>query len=128
MARSKGSERGMVRVATAAIVAALGALLGSTGCSSDEGSGGGERLGAVQQHVQSCGGNPCPTDCFNYICGKLNNCVPSLPKPDLSTCSDPQGNQGVCAAQICCIGCAEADANGGYHCRKGVEEDACGWA
>jgi len=134
MAQKRGSQRGVVRAATSILLAAAGALLSLAGCSADEGSGGSERVGSVQQPLV-CGTTTCvANDCFVYVCGgKLGTqCIVSRPKADLSKCTTASLDKGVCATTnavtVCCPGCAAPVPlpGTGYSCEKGNDVAACG--
>jgi MYXO-CTERM domain-containing protein len=131
MAQKRGSQRGLVKTATAAILAAFGALLSMTGCSADQGSGGGEHLGRVSQALTCSKVNPtCPdTACGTWSCDIVNQvCVLKNPPPapDGTKCADAQNNVGACSAGFCCTGCLQRVANG-YQCHPlGTELGFCG--
>jgi MYXO-CTERM domain-containing protein len=139
MAQNRSSQRGVVRVAAAAILAALGALLGATGCSADRESGGGEHLGSIGQALACNKAAPCPPDneCATFKCNLLTlSCDITRLQPDAAACNDLQtGNLGSCTSfplvqqtqvPICCNGCIER-VKGGYACHpKGDELGFCG--
>jgi MYXO-CTERM domain-containing protein len=129
MSRTKINQRGVVRVATTAILASLGALLGLGGCSSDEGSGGGERVGQLQQAIACSAKLLCPPDtpCVDWSCNTLTSmCVAKVLIPEGDKCTDPNGQVGACAGGICCSGCYIKNRDGITECHVGTELTRCG--
>jgi MYXO-CTERM domain-containing protein len=135
MAQNRSSQRGVVRVATTAILAALGALLSMTGCAADEGTGGSEKLG-TRSEALVCGQLTCNTDdCTTFKCGGLGNtCQFVSALKERSPCKTTSGSTGVCIADprgpypTFCTGCYEKGPNG-YICHPaGGEFNFCGQA
>src|SRR6186713_305205 len=68
MVHKRGSERGVIQVASGLMLAAFGAMFALAGCSSTPEAG--ENLGSVSQ-AQVCNGVTCGTganDCNSYGC------------------------------------------------------------
>lgn len=131
MAQIRTKQRGVIQLATGVLLAAMGALLGITGCSADEGSGGGERLGRVGQAL--CGSGPdCPEDseCGDWTCNKLNGgCTVTPGAKDGEKCGlRSTGLTGVCVAYACCTGCTELNRiTGEVTCHQaGTAQAFCG--
>jgi MYXO-CTERM domain-containing protein len=141
MRQSRGSSRGMVKVALSALLAASGALLGSAGCSSEvtEGSGGSEAVGVVGQYlIKYC---PHPDTGLKVNCGEEqtvcgvvkcvstgNGCsyVPARDSDGIS-CVGGNGEKGTCAAGQCCSGCVRVDRlTREATCEKGTTKANCG--
>lgn len=136
MAQNRSSQRGVIQTATAAIIAALGALVSVTGCSS-EGSGGSERLGKLGEALSCSKVNPCPpsNDCATIKCNLVTlQCDVTLILKDGDSCKDPTLGPGTCTSfpmqggtpiPVCCTGCVERVQNG-YACHPGTEVKFCG--
>ena len=79
MVHKRGSERGVIQVASGLMLAAFGAMFALAGCSSTPQEG--ENLGSVSQAVV-CGGVTCGTganDCNTYSCSLALTCVVGKP-------------------------------------------------
>lgn len=138
MATNRSSQRGVIRVASAAIAAAFGALLSLGGCSSEQGSGGSERLGSVSQAI-SCGKlSPCPpnNECVTYKCNLLTAMCDVSYLGEGAACGDASTGKGTCAGfspagqpvlPVCCKGCVVPLKALGYACNAaGDQLAACG--
>ncbi|HVY29222.1 MAG TPA: MYXO-CTERM sorting domain-containing protein [Polyangiaceae bacterium] len=136
MAQNRSSQRGVIKTATAAIIAALGALASMTGCSSDQGSGGSERLGVSVQALTCNKLSPCPpsNECAKITCNLSTFTCDITPlAKDGEKC--PTSGKGVCTSfpaaadgtpvPVCCTGCTQL-VKGGYACHPGDETKFCG--
>jgi MYXO-CTERM domain-containing protein len=128
MAQSRRRERGVARVATSALLVAFGTMVSLTGCASEEGSGGGERLGVTRQGLLCSKTMPCPPDnaCVDWTCNSfLLECEAKELIPEGEACKNLAGVEGVCYAQVCCTGCLGKD-DSGYFCGPGNTTAQCG--
>jgi MYXO-CTERM domain-containing protein len=135
MAHNRTKQRGVIRLATSVMLAAMGALLSVAGCASDvdSGSGGGERLGQVGQAL--CGTGPnCPESsvCGDWTCTptKLGGmCTVVAGAKDGEPCAlKSTGLAGTCVANACCTGCTVLNRlTGEVTCHQaGTEQGFCG--
>ncbi len=135
MAQKRSSQRGVVRMASGLLLAAFGAMLSLTGCSSGEQD---ENLGQISQGICligsfCCGITTCENlgPCVDVSCDQniKNTCV-YTDLPDGNGCKGANG-EGVCMAPdartrpICCTGCVGKGPNGPI-CQKGTQIAACG--
>lgn len=135
MAQDRGSQRGVVKVASSLLLAGLGALLGVSACAVDAtstGEGGGETLGVSVQALTCTKLTPCPPDdtCGDWTCPGIGlECTVKPLDADGSRCQNKAGATGICAGSSCCTtGCVRRNKLGGYECRTGDEVAACGGA
>lgn len=126
MARGRGKQRGVVGVASSALLAGLGTLLALSGCSSGE--GGAEQLGVTHQAI-ACGKlMPCPPDneCVDWTCNTLvGMCEAKALIKEGEPCKTVAGAPGACVAGVCCTGCV-LKGRDGYECGAGDTLNECG--
>lgn len=135
MAQKRRSQRGVMQMASTLVLAALGAMLSLTGCSSGEQD---ENVAQISQGIcivgQFCCGTTTCQDlgpCVDVSCDQVikNTCV-YTDLPDGKGCKGANG-EGVCIAPdsrthpICCTGCVGKGPNGPI-CQKGTAIAACG--
>lgn len=137
MAQKRGSQRGVVRIASSLLLVLFGVVLGLTGCSA------GEQDEALGQSAQAlcvvgsvcCGLTTCENfgPCVDVTCDQniKNTCVYTDMREG-SACKGPDG-EGICIVPdarnhpVCCMGCVGKGANGPV-CLKGTQIAACGAA
>ncbi|HEX2873920.1 MAG TPA: MYXO-CTERM sorting domain-containing protein [Polyangiaceae bacterium] len=133
MAHKRGSERGVMQVASGLMLAAFGAMFALAGCSSTPQEG--ENLGSVSQAVV-CGGVTCGTganDCNTYSCSLALTCVVGKPiKNPGDACTAPGklvNPPGRCAMDtdgknfVCCTGCLDEPVRGEFVCNPIANQD-----
>ena len=89
MAHNRTRQRGVTQLATSLVLAAMGALLGVTGCSADETRDRAERLGELNQAISCNGPGGCPPDskCGDWECSLATGmCFVKGPAPDGNPC------------------------------------------
>lgn len=129
MTKNRGSQRGVVKIASSLLLAGLGALLSVAGCAPEDGARAvTEDVGVATQALTCNKLTPCPTDtCTEWTC-TLGVCVVvNTLTSDGGKCSDAEKNIGICAEGVCCTaGCASQNKLGAYTCRRGTELNFCG--
>jgi MYXO-CTERM domain-containing protein len=133
MALIRTKQRGVIRLATSLLLAAMGTLLGATGCASDDiaDRGSGEAVSEVQQRL--CGLGPdCPenSECGTWVCSTKAGCLGTAGKAqDGDPCkTEKSAMAGICVAMACCTGCRSKDMNtGAIVCDPlGFDDASCG--
>lgn len=133
MASKRGSQRGVIRVASALLLSGFGALMSLTGCSTEEVSKP-ESVGSQQESLVMCGLANCQDDCSAYTC-LGNTCVQGKPsKAMLAACTSgakgtPSGRCGWMDDKLtewgCCAnGCLTQVARDVWQCIPFVNQDA----
>lgn len=133
MAHKRGSERGVIQMASGLMLAAFGAMLGLAGCSTAAEPS--ENLGRVSQAAVQCvKGVDCGTgddDCNTYTC-VLGACTVGKPiKNPGDACLvpgkvNPPGRCAMDAAGknfVCCAGCLDQPTRGEFVCNPIVNQD-----
>jgi len=128
MAQKRGSERGVIRVASGMILAGFAALLSVTGCSSEQ---------APSEHVGTsvaaltCGLQVCnQDDCTTFQCKSLS-CLLIEKQKDGTACTTATKEEGRCVTPvagnnpICCTGCI-VDNRGVLTCIEKPDAKNCG--
>src|SRR4051812_33502675 len=107
MLKNKSKQRGFAQVASAVVLAAFAALLGTIGCSSDPVPE--EHAGSIRQRL-TCGlitQVTCPLDtiCGKWACSKDQaSCVVTPLLKDGEVCGT-KVTPGMCIDGQCCPGC-----------------------
>lgn len=131
MAQNRGSQRGMVKVASTFLLAGFSALLSLAGCSAGQETES-ENLGTVSQAATvPCGLGNC-TDfgpCVKAACVS-GQCV-YTDAAELTACKTAVA-PGVCVTKprtvhpICCTGCTIQPSKGVYDCVDAPDVNRCG--
>ncbi len=135
MMKNRGSQRGVVKLATSAALAGALMLLAMVGCSSDAAEGTqAESVGSVSQPLV-CGTKTC-TDfgpCVKATCDILiKNTCNYTDATELSSCRPASGGTGTCvtnpgaAHPVCCAGCFKQVGKGAYECVSSPDVGSCG--
>ncbi|MDF3069708.1 MAG: Flagellar hook-length control protein FliK [Polyangiaceae bacterium] len=136
MAKNRGSQRGVVKVASSLLLAGVGALLSVAGCAVDGEtgagpSGGPETVGTSTQAQLICsvkGGCPPKSECGEWLCSGTTCKLVTAGAADGSRCAVADVGRGICAGNACCTsGCLEK-TKAGLVCHRGTSAAACGTA
>jgi Dictyostelium (slime mold) repeat len=131
MAHKRGSQRGVVKIASGLLLAGLGALLSVAGCAAGDGSAVPtvEAMGSIQQAI-SCtpkgGGCPPDSNCGDWTCPLLGGTCTVKPGDEDGSRCETATAKGICAGNACCTSGCVNKTKAGYECRLGTEADACG--
>jgi MYXO-CTERM domain-containing protein len=137
MAHKRGSERGVIQVASGLILAGFAALLGATGCSADQPSPK-ENLGtnveALTCTLVGGGTQVCnQDDCTTFSCkGLTGGCVLVDQQKDGTACTTLTKETGRCVTPtggnfpVCCTGCIVDNGRGVLTCIAKPDAKNCG--